>query len=147
MASGEEAPIRLLQGDKTGLADPHGIAVDGKNDLIFNRTDQGHVQPRAVMAGPKTGLTSFSPIQVYPPRGEIIAAVPGRSEELSTASAFVGVWSINDKGDIPPRWTIGGPQGMLKKPRGVTLDPKNKTLMVSDKYLNAVLTYYFPQIF
>ncbi len=167
--SGDVAPIRILY-PGTRLSIGGGIAVDPLNNLlvvsasgtgreeeqgqgssarllIFNRTDQGHVQPRAVIAGPKTGLASISRIQVYPPRGEIIAAIPGRNQEISTSSAFVGIWSIHDNGDIPPRWTIGGPQGMLKKPRGVTLDPKNKTLMVSDKYLNAVLTYYFPEIF
>lgn len=25
--------------------------------------------------------------------------------------------------------------------------PKSKALMVSDQYLNAVLTYYFPEVF
>ena len=36
---------------------------------------------------------------------------------------------------------------MLKQPRGVDLDLKNKTVIVSDKFLNAVMTYYFPEIF
>ena len=34
-ATKEDAPIRLLQGDRTKLADPHGIAVDTKNNLIY----------------------------------------------------------------------------------------------------------------
>jgi hypothetical protein len=37
-AVNDEAPKRLLQGDKTGLADPHGIAVDAKNDGSSLRT-------------------------------------------------------------------------------------------------------------
>lgn len=36
---------------------------------------------------------------------------------------------------------------MLRQPRGLTLDPKNKTVIVSDKYLNGVLTYSFPELF
>ena len=36
---------------------------------------------------------------------------------------------------------------MLVMPRGIALDPKNKNLIVSDKRLNAVLTYYFPEMF
>ncbi len=60
----------------------------------------------------------------------------------------VCVWNYaEDNGDAPPRWTIGGPGGMLRQPRGVTLDPRNKTLLVSDKYLNAVISYYFPEVF
>ena len=35
----------------------------------------------------------------------------------------------------------------LRMPRGVALDPKNKSLIVTDKRLNAVLTFHFPEIF
>jgi DNA-binding beta-propeller fold protein YncE len=34
-AKSEDAPIRLLQGEHTLLADPHGVALDTKDDLIF----------------------------------------------------------------------------------------------------------------
>jgi hypothetical protein len=57
------------------------------------------------------------------------------------------VWSIHDSGDVLPRWTIGGPFGALKQARGVVLDPKNKAVIVSDKFLNAALTFYFPEMF
>ncbi len=71
-----------------------------------------------------------------------------RGNAVASDESFVGVWNyVEDKGDAPPRWTIGGPKGMLRQPRGVVLDPKNKALIVSDKYLNAVLTYYFPEVF
>jgi len=32
-AKGFEAPLRVVQGDHTGLADPHGMALDAKNGL------------------------------------------------------------------------------------------------------------------
>ena len=32
-------------------------------------------------------------------------------------------------------------------PRGLTLDPKKKTVIISDKYLNAVLTFSLPEIY
>src|ERR1019366_726577 len=34
-ASGKELPLRQLVGDHTQLADPHGIAVDSKRQLLF----------------------------------------------------------------------------------------------------------------
>lgn len=34
-ADKDEEPIRLLQGDDTGLADPHGIAIDPKTGVFF----------------------------------------------------------------------------------------------------------------
>ena len=60
---------------------------------------------------------------------------------------FVGVWSIKDSGDVPPRWKIAGPTSRLKKPRGVALNPRTRDLIVADMRLNAVLTYYFPKLF
>jgi len=59
----------------------------------------------------------------------------------------VGVWSISDNGDLPAHWTIGGPKGVLRMPRGIALDVKNQNIMVSDKRLNAVLTFQFPEVF
>jgi hypothetical protein len=35
MEKGYEAPIRVVQGSHTGLADPHGLVLDAKNKLLF----------------------------------------------------------------------------------------------------------------
>ena len=66
---------------------------------------------------------------------------------MATDDGFVGVWSINDNGNVPPRWTIGGPHGALQMVRGVAVNPKHKELVVTDKRLNAILTFYFPELF
>ncbi|MBI3941042.1 MAG: hypothetical protein HY315_09420 [Acidobacteria bacterium] len=168
--NGDIAPIRVLEADGSDYSAYFGeysrVAVDPVRNLmvvtgqtrgqdrsavlmIFRRTDHGKVKPLGIVGGPKTGLESTFNLLVYPPRGEIIVTVPGpgSGEEMATERSFVGVWSIDDRGDVPPRWTIGGPYGTLRKPRGVALDPKNKTVIVSDKYLNAVLTFAFPEIF
>jgi len=88
------------------------------------------------------------PHAVYPPTGRIIVSIRGNiDEELASDESFVGVWNINDNGDVPPRWTIGGPQGVLQMVRGVAVNPKHKELIVTDKRLNAILTFYFPELF
>ncbi len=168
-ANGNVAPIRILEGPGTPWG-PSEVAVDPVHNLlvvsaswqeggdsrrglmIFNRTDEGNVKPRAIISGPKTGLQRTSRINVYPSRGLVFVSVPGPGtgpgERIASDASFVGVWNIlQDKGDVPPRWKIGGPKGLLRQPRGVTYDAKNKTVIVSDKYLNAVMTYYFPEIF
>jgi len=160
-AEGNVAPLRILQGPDTRLG-ASTTAVDpvrdllivgggGRSDarlLIFDRTAQGNAKPQAVIGGPKSGMTGISgPIAVYPPTGKILVNVRGESGELVSEEAFTGVWSVEDNGDVPPQWTIGGPHGRLRQPRGVTVDPKNKNIIISDKYLNAVLTYHFPEIF
>jgi hypothetical protein len=67
--------------------------------------------------------------------------------EMANDRQYLGVWSVNDSGDVPPRWMIGGPKGMMQQIRGVAFDAKNKTVMISDKRLNAVVTFSFPEIF
>ncbi|HXH05771.1 MAG TPA: hypothetical protein VNI83_04185, partial [Vicinamibacterales bacterium] len=52
-----------------------------------------------------------------------------------------------DNGPVPPRFTIGGPKGVLQEPRGVTIDVKHRAVIVSDKQLNAVLTFDVPELF
>ena len=59
----------------------------------------------------------------------------------------MGVWSVFDDGNVPPRLTIGGPNLLLKDGRGVTLDTKAKDVIVSDKTLNAVLRFHVPEAF
>ena len=119
---------------------------------IFNRTAAGNTKPLRVITGSKTLLSSFNTLMTtYPPRGWILGAVwgsdYGETGATSSTKSFVGVWSIYDNGDVPPRWTIGGPNGILRQARGVTLDPKHKTVIVSDKFINGVLSFEFPEIF
>jgi hypothetical protein len=162
---GDVAPIRVIEGPDTMLGGDEPLAVDPVHDLlivgaaaekgqarllIFNRTDSGNVKPRAVIGGPKSHLNAFGgPFAVYPPKGEIIVSVRGTGPyaDMSSDEAYVGIWSINDRGDVPPRMTIGGPKGVLRMPRGIALDVKNKNMLISDKRLNAVLTFHFPELF
>ncbi len=163
-AHGNVAPIRILGGPDTQLGggavtvDPiNNLLIiagsagqrggeEGNQLLIFDRTAQGNTKPLRVIRGPNTMLTNTKNVRVYPPGGWILVAEDG-VEGRATGLSFIGVWSIHDDGDVPPRWTIGGPKGSLFKPRGVALDPKNRAVIVSDKRLNAVLTYHVPELF
>ena len=148
----------MLSGDAPIAVDPvNNLLLEGGSAgrgetrlLIFNRTDSGDVKPRSVIGGAKSRLYAFGgPFAVYPPKREILVSVrgPGPYAELSSDEAFVGVWSEQDNGDVPPKWTIGGPHGILRMPRGIALDVKNQNMLVSDKRLNGVLTFHFPEIF
>jgi hypothetical protein len=166
-ASGNVAPVRVMNGDEYGWTAGE-VSVDTVHDLlvatgtygtgrarqqailIFNRGDRGSVRPRAVISGPHVGLTDTRQIQVYPPGGWIVVVHPGRAGvggDEKPENIFVGVWSIEDRGDVPPRWKIGGPASTLISPRGVVLNPKTEDVIVADMRLNAVLTYHFPELF
>ena len=172
--NGDVAPLRVISGPDTQLKEVESLAVDpihnvivaagarpefaitaGQSEdeeaqgalLIFRRTDQGNVKPIGVIQGPKTRIVRVNQIQIQASKGWIVIAQPGKYEEAEPEGVFVGVWSIHDNGDVPPRWIIGGPKSTMKKPRGVALNPKYKELIVADMRLNTVLTYYFPEIF
>ena len=164
-ATGDVAPIRVLSGPDTRLRNIGGVVVDTVHDLliagtqyrgegtpmgslvILDRTAEGNAKPKAVITGPNTGLVRALQVRVYPPKGWIIVAQAGDGSVLEPEGTFIGVWSINDDGDVPPRWKLGGPESTLKKPRGLAIDPANKEIIVSDMRLNSVLVYYFPEIF
>ena len=171
-ANGDVAPKRKL--NPPGMSANHAVVdpvhnllvVAGGNKIwIFDRLAEGpNAKPKAIIGGgPISGLRVGNGMTLYPPTGKIVVNVagareveeggsreegaPASPEALASDKAYVGIWSIDDSGDVAPQWTIAGPKGMLRQPRGVTLDPKNKTLIVSDKYLNGVLTYSFPELF
>jgi len=165
-ANGNVAPIRILE-VSNDITLTTAFAVDPVNDLlvvsgtqgsnprqsqpkllIFGRTDKGKVAPKAAIGGTKSQFGGASgPFVVYPPKGEIITGVTGAGVGMSSNLGFVGVWSIQDNGDVPPKWIIGGPHGVFEQVRGVALDPKNRDLIVSDKRRNAVMTFNVPEIF
>lgn len=154
-ADGNVAPIRTIRGPDTQLGTGGGapaLGVDPVHDvlvlasadkiLIFNRTDDGNVKPRGVIRGSKTGLRGGRSLAVYPQRGQIVVDSNSREEGVDT---FVGVWSVNDNGNVPPGWKFG--QKELKLVRGLAVNPTDKTVLVTDRELNRVLTYYIPEIF
>jgi hypothetical protein len=153
-ANGNVAPSRVLAGPDTTMLAARAVAVDTLHNLlivsasplvgegdsersseiaIFERSATGNAKPLRVI----TGIGGTQNIAVYPERGWVLAV----------GASYVGVWRIEDNGKTAPRFTIGGPNGKLQDPRGVTIDAKNKHVIVTDKYLNAVLTYSVPQLF
>jgi hypothetical protein len=164
--NGDVAPIRTIEGPDTQLRNAESAAVDPINNvivvgfnkppggkengsiLIFSRTDDGNVKPKAVIHGPKSGIIRINQIAVYPQKRLIVAAMPGEEDVMEPPNAFLGVWTYDDNGDVAPKWKIPvGPKTTLKKPFGVVLNPKNKEVILSDMRLNAVLTFSVPEIF
>jgi 6-phosphogluconolactonase (cycloisomerase 2 family) len=159
MANGDVAPKRVLKTpgavSGVGAADPVTdlIFLNGRNDgiFVFNRTAEGNTPPLRTIGGPKGGLMSPGRIVVYPPtRSIIVTSSAGNGQRDPKTGepmplAYIGVWSEDDNGDVPPKWTIA--KGHLYMPRGLTLDAKKKTVIVSDKYRNSVMTFSLPEMF
>ena len=167
-ANGDVAPIRVIKGPDTMLRGGTAAAVDpihnllvvglggsgrrGPNGLgallIFNRTDNGNVKPLRVIKGPKSGIIRINQMAAYPARKLIAATQPGEADDAEPEGVYVGVWSMDDNGDVPPLWKINGNSKTgMKKPRGVVLDPKNKEMIIADMRMNAIFTFYLPEMF
>jgi hypothetical protein len=122
------------------------VPGQGMRILLFDRTAEGNTKPKGMIGGPNSGLTGVggNGFRVYPPTGKIVVNVAARGENASSGD-YTGVWSIDDRGDVPPQWSFG--RGILQQSRGLALDPKNRTVMVADKQLQGVLTYSLPEMF
>jgi hypothetical protein len=156
-ASGDAAPKRVLTGPDTqirGMAsvavDPvHNVLVANTNNamLIFDRTASGNTKPKAVIQGPKSGMANISSFQVYAPKGWIIAGGQG---------GFIGAWSVEDNGDVAPRWKIPVQQLTGYVASGIALDPVHKEMVLSaagqrvrppSGIANTIITFSWPEIF
>ncbi|MGH9325901.1 MAG: hypothetical protein ACRD2B_04330 [Terriglobia bacterium] len=187
-ANGDVAPIRVITGKKTGLVDITGVGVDPIHNLIvvsstaeikgyqtglfiFDRTANGNVAPKAVIAGPKTGIIRPWQLAIDSAQGKIFAAlvnnlyfapytlakptaglnpdvkIPMGWAENNGGPGFIGVWKITDSGDVPPRAVIKGMTTYLVHPGGVALDPGDGLVFATDSVRNGLFTFRVPQFF
>lgn len=151
-ASGEDQPLRVLQGDSTGLDAPHGIAVDEKDQLLFvntwghhsdvniagtgkwfppaikvySLTASGGTPPLRVITGDKTELDWPAAMKFDPDTGDLYIA----NDIGQSVLVFAGAASA--QGDLAPSRVIHGPSTRLRNPTGVALDLTNRELWVSN---------------
>ena len=117
-----DRPVRAIRGDRTLLADPHGVFLDGVNDEVFAANHGNWTEMRTYSAdGP--------PLLV----GEY---VPGRFEKPS-----VRVYRATDNGNVPPIRTIQGDTTHLAWPMGITVDVEGGELAVANYGTNEILIY------
>src|ERR1700730_628685 len=101
-ASGDVRPIRKIGGPKTHIDPIFGLAVDSVRNLIivanrietggrdssdgiliFNRTDNGDVAPRAMIAGPHTGIIKIRQVVADEARGQSFVTGQNNDEVYS----------------------------------------------------------------
>jgi DNA-binding beta-propeller fold protein YncE len=157
-ARDRDKPIRTLEGDQTRLEDPHGVAVDVKNNLMFvsnhgngvikaqkaGRFDppsitvyplkaSGDTAPLRVIQGPKTRLNWPASMWVDSDHGELYVA--------NDSDDSIVVFKTTDDGDVAPVRTIRGPNSHVKNPTGVFLDSKHDELWVSNMGNHSATVY------
>jgi len=157
---GETGPL-TAKFEQAETAQPGGI-------FIFDRTANGNVPPKALIAGPHTGIGTPSGVQLW--GGRIYAVVgnaghedpyvlagdlprkgcmgpPPPSLTGGSPNAFIGVWKITDNGDVGPMYVIHGPASQMVAPVGIALNPRAGELYVTDGGVGATFTFLAPQFF
>ena len=120
-ASGDEAPLRVIQGSNTHLILPHAASVDPQNKeiivgdresqiVVFSDAANGNVAPVRLLRGPKTKLAFVVGTAVDPVRNLLLVA--------NTGPGSIGILIFNrtDTGDVAPKGMISGPKTGITYP-------------------------------
>jgi DNA-binding beta-propeller fold protein YncE len=138
-AKDDAKPLRVIQGPKTGLDWPMGVAYDPQHDtiavanngdssvLIFGRNSNGNVAPLRVIRGDRTGISHPMGVAVDPQRGEIWVSNWGDHSVLAFDSA--------GRGNVAPKRIIrsapaGTPTPGFGNPMALAYDSKRDELLV-----------------
>jgi 6-phosphogluconolactonase (cycloisomerase 2 family) len=129
-AKGTEAPVRVVQGDDTGLADPHGMVLDTKRNLLYVTNHGSSHQVREKGNRRKAGSPGF-PLD----RDD---AVPGTGK---IGPPSITVYTKDAKGNARPLRTIQGPQTQMNWPTGIAIDEDRNELYIANDGGNSVLVF------
>lgn len=137
-ANGSEAPIRLLQGDKTLLAWPHGITHDPKTDLIYvsnwgsrsKKAEPPAGVPRVGTLGRGFGKSNWPLSRAF--------NIPGQGEFTPSS---ITVYRRTAQGDTAPLQVIQGPKTQLNWPAALAVDPEHGDLYVANDPADSILVF------
>ena len=120
-AEGQEEPLRVLRGNDTQLEDPHGIALDTRNNLLFVSNYGNGKETEVLPPGSPAGTR---------PR------VWGKFEQPS-----ITVYSLEASENSEPLWTIEGPQTLMNWPSHLALHEERQELFLANDADDSVLVF------
>ena len=131
-AQNDEHPIRLVQGIHTLLADPHGLAFDKKNGLMFV-TNQGSFHD--TVPGAAVGRRGRGAGKQNWPDG---SQAPGSGVYYPPS---ITVYPMQASGDTPPLRIIQGPKTRLNWPAGLAVDEERGEIIVANDMGHEILYF------
>ena len=146
-ATGEEAPIRTIQGPRSGLSRPETVTVDENNNelfvgdpgdrrvLVYKREADGDVPPLRTIQGPQTKLLQVVGIAVDPNRDVLVVSSYSR---LPGGVTGLLIFGRTDEGDVAPRRAIAGPKTGIARLRQIAVDPDTGRIfaaVINNEYL------------
>src|SRR6516162_271438 len=107
LAKGDEKPLRIIQGPDTGLADPHGVAIDSENNELFVANQDSYHEVLTGQADPNAVTARIARGTVTP---EELAAIrlDLRPSKGKFVEPSISVYSRTAQDDAAPMRVIQG---------------------------------------
>lgn len=144
-ASGEQPPLRVIQGPKTLLVGPQALALDSENGevyvpsqkgiLVFKSEGNGDVAPVRVLRGPKTKLTTPMRVAVDPKNNVVVVINDNNPPALA-------IFNRTDDGDVAPQAYITGEKTGIIRAQYVDVDPTRKLIFAALSDVNSRYQQY-----
>lgn len=138
--NGDVTPKAIIAGREAGISHARQLVVDSERGKIYvgvQGTNFRGVRPY-VEDHPRADTTWSD---VLDERGRD-RSKPSWSDDTH---GFIGVWDINDNGNVPPRAVIKGMNIKLSSCPGVAINPKDGIIIGVGN--NMYTTYFVPQFF
>src|SRR5580704_6278813 len=152
-SDGNVAPIATIAGDKTGLADPSGLALDSAGDLyvlndnggddkngsitVYPPGANGNVAPKATIADKNTQLNTA--------RGLALDSAGNIYVTNASGKDTVTIYAAGKFGNVAPVKIISGADTGLNLPHGIGVDSDGTIYVSNDgsdnKGIDAVTVY------
>ena len=152
-AAGQDQPKRVIRGNKTQMADVHGIALDTKNGYIFV-ANYGNGALYEEGGDPTAGLLSNRPRGATRPGDNTTATAapaaanfddgPGMRRKQGSGyfvEPSITVYRLDAEGDVAPIRTIQGPKTKLNWPAHIFFDEDRNDLYVANDGGHNVLIF------
>jgi hypothetical protein len=147
LAQGDVAPKRTIMGPMTGaLGRFRQLSVDPERGKIYLAVQAFRAQEPTPQKAADLYTNEASLKKL---RDQNAAEKEGRGPKVPRLlqAGFIGVWDINDNGNVPPRMIIRGPETRSAGFAGVAFNPAKGEVYGVSGNLNGFLTYLVPQFF
>jgi len=142
-SNGNVAPIVTIAGNKTGLADPSGLALDSAGDIyvlnskggpdgegsitLYPGNANGNLAPKAtIVNGAKDKRTQF-----HSPSGMALDSA-GDIYVTNKSNDSITIYAAGKFGNVAPAAVISGAHTALNQPHGIGIDSDGKIYVSND---------------
>ena len=135
LAKDQDAPLRILEGDKTLLASAQGITIDTENQWLYV-SNVGATSRNSFNQGWSRALNPGSATWEIPNR--ILDYIPGSGEFRPPS---ITVHDLKANGDTAPLRVIQGPLTQLNWPAHISVDVESEELFVTNPVTHEILVF------